>query len=394
MSAATLRGHLRTALAGALAASVEGGVPPRWAGYRWIRRETVQAHVRRRGAGFAGSYETVHAEAVARHALPRNIASAADLPDEAGWWGYSFRDVPARAGGETFIATIPDALVAWFRDPARGGDFYPAIVTDDGRALELREMRFRPGHGEVLRTAGPPARLGRATWIAERVYDNHSHWLTAHLPKLLLLRARGALGDVLLPPERTAAIDASLRLLGLPPERFRSFDPSRPLRVGALTILGTDRFRPELLRLVPPAFGVADAPPPRRRVFISRAGAARRRLSNEEAIWPLLADAGFERVRMEALPFAEQVALMRETAVLCGPHGAGLTNMLFCPAGARIVELADPGFPNPNFYALAAALGHQYWILPAAAQGEGRALDRDLAADPAAIRATLDDWAG
>lgn len=390
----TLRRRVRAALAAALAVSVERGVPARWAGWRWIRRETVQAHFRRRGPAYAGRYETVHPTAVARHSLPCNVASAAELPADAGWWGYSFRDVPTRTSGETFIATIPDALVAWYRDPARGGDFHPAIVTDDGRSLEMREMRFRPGHGEVLRKAAPPARLDRATWIIERVYDNHSHWLTAHLPKLLLLRERGGLGDVLLPPERTEAIDSSLRMLGLAPEAFRTFDPARPLRVGALTILGTDRFRPELLRAVPRAFGVAEAPPPWRRVFISRGGATRRRLANEDAIWPLLAAAGFERVRMEALSFAEQVALMRQTSVLCGPHGAGLTNMIFCPPGAHIVELADPGFPNPNFYALAAALDHRYWIIPARSLGDAHPLERDLAVDPALIHETLPAWAG
>jgi hypothetical protein len=390
-----LHRHLRAAVATALAAAVERGVPPGWTGWRWIRHETVHAHFRRRGAAFAADrYETVHPEAVAHNPLPRNIGTPALLPADPGWWGYSFRDVPARTSGETFIATIADARVAWYRDPARGGDFHPAIVTDDGRSLDLREIRFRPGHGAVLRGAGPPARLRKATWIIERVYDNHSHWLTAHLPKLLLLRDRGELADMQLPPQRTAAIDSSLRMLGLPPEQFATFDPARPLRVGELTILGTDRFRPELLRLIPRAFGVLDAPAPWRRVFISRAGASRRRLANEDELWPLLAAAGFERVRMEALAFEEQVALMRQTSVLCGPHGAGLTNMLFCPPGAHIVEIADPGFPNPNFYALAAALGHDYWILPATSHGDTRPLDRDLSIDPALLRQTLPMWAG
>ncbi len=390
-----IRAALAPALAPALAASVERGLPARWAGYRWIRHETVAAHFRRRGPAYAaGRYETVHPMAMARNPLPCNVPSSAMLPADAGWWGYSFRDVPARTSAETFIATIPDALVTWYRDPTRGGDFYPAIVTDDGRALDLREMRFRPGHGAVLRQAAAPAHRAKATWIIERVYDNHAHWLTAHLPKLLLLRERGRLADVLLPPERTPAIDNSLRMLGLAPERFATFDPSRPLRVGELTILGTDRFRPELLRLIPRAFGVPDAPAPRRKVFISRTGAARRRLANEDEIWPLLAAAGFERVRMEELGFAAQVELMQQTAVLCGPHGAGLTNMLFCPPGAHIVEIADPGFPNPNFYAIAAALGHRYWILPASSLGEARPLDRDLAIDPALVRETLPAWAG
>ncbi len=135
--------------------------------------------------------------------------------------------------------------------------------------------------------------------------------------------------------------------------------PNRPLRVDRLTLLVTDRFRPELIRLVPEAYGSRERPAPHRRVFISRARAARRQLLNEDEIRRVLEPAGFERVLMEELPFAGQVALMRETAVLVAPHGAGLTNMIFCPPGAHVVEFADLSFPNPNFYALASALGHQ-----------------------------------
>ena len=107
------------------------------------------------------------------------------LPDDRGWWGYSFRDVPARTSAETFVATLPDVRVVWYHDPEQQGDFYPALLTRDGRALDLREIRFRPRHARALRRFGRPVRIEKATWILERVYHNHSHWLTAHLPKLL-----------------------------------------------------------------------------------------------------------------------------------------------------------------------------------------------------------------
>ena len=373
-------------------AAVARGVPPSWLGWRWVRRQTVVEHCAGRGDPPDGARcETVHPQSVSRHALPLNVARRDKLPGERGWWGFSFRDVPTRVNGPTFVATLRDCTVVWYRDPDRDDDFFPAILSRDGVAVDLREIRFRERHAEVLRRSGPPRRLRRATWIAERVYHNYSHWLTAHVPKLLLLRDRGALADALLPPERTAAIDGSLRLAGLDPGRFPSFDPSRPLRVDELTVVGTDRFRPELLRLVPQAYGATGGRPPRRRVFISRARAARRRLANEDEVWALLEPAGFERVHTEGLTFEEQVALMRETSVLCALHGAGLANMLFCPPGAHVIEIADPAFPNPNFYATAAALGHHYWLLaaePAAATAAPPGW-RDLRVDPGAVRALL-----
>jgi hypothetical protein len=178
-------------------------------------------------------------------------------------------------------------------------------------------------------------------------------------------------------------------MLGLRPEDFQTYDPERPLFVEELTILGTDRFRPELLQMVPEAFGVHNAEPPHRKVFISRLQAARRRLVNEEDVWPLLEPLGFERVLMENLSFEEQVNLMRETAVLAAPHGAGLTNMIFCQKGTHIIEMADLSFPNPNFYALAAAMGHHYWLIPAKSLGDVHPLEKDLQVDPDIVSRTL-----
>ncbi|SDB58184.1 Protein of unknown function [Desulfonatronum thiosulfatophilum] len=383
-------GCVRGTLGRIAAASVARGVPAGWFGYRCVEHETVQEYFRRRGANDKNQqYETVHPVTEARNQLPCNVGSREELPDDRGWWGYSFRDVPTRISGETFIATLPDCLITWYRDPSKDNDFFPAILNRDSRALEMREFRFRPLHALTLRESPSPVRLKKATWIAERVYHNHSHWLTAHLPKLLLLKKRNLLDGVLLPPERTGALDGSLRLLGMNPEDFQTYDPSRPLFVENLTVMGTDRFRPELLRLIPEALGIADAALPHRKVFISRAKATRRRLANEDQVWPLLERQGFERVYMEKMPFSEQVDLMRETRVLAAPHGAGLTNMIFCPEGAQIVEIADLSFPNPNFYALASAMGHAYWLVRAESVGDLHPLEKDLHVDPAALNEVL-----
>lgn len=362
-----------------------------WLGARWVHHESVPDYFARHAwSPAAGRYETVHREAAFVNPLPCNVSSTADLPDTRGWWGYSFRDVPSRMSAETFIATLPECRVVWYRDPTRANDFYPAILTGDGTALRMRELRFRDRHAEVLRRAPQPRRIPQATWVIERVYHNHSHWLSAHLPKLLLLRDRGMLDDVLLPAERSQALEDSLALAGMPASRFGVFDHDRPLLVDELTVVGTDRFRPELLRLVRQAYGIGSASRGGRRVFISRARAARRRLLNEEDVWAVLAPAGFDRVCMEALSFEAQVDLMRETDVLLAAHGAGLTNMLFCAEGTHVVEIANLSFPNPNFYAMAAAMGHRYWLVEGSAHGSVHPLEQDLTVDPAAVRRVVE----
>ena len=375
--------HLKQAVTGAA-----HRLPAGWWGYRTVENVAVDRLIAEARAGFVWK-QSLDPASTARNPLPVNVDSRRDLPDDAGWWGYSMHDVPERPSGETFLLTLRDAAVISYRDPAKADDFYPALLTADGRSPDLPQLRWRPPHAAAMRDAGGATRLGRGVWFLERVYHNHSHWLTAHLPKLLRLRELGRLGEVILPAERTDAIDRSLAVLGIDPAKHPQYRTGERLEVGELTVIVTDRFRGDLLRRVPEAFGVGASPAPTRRVYISRERATRRRLLDEAAVWERLAAAGFEKVFMEDLSFDDQVALMKETAVLVGPHGAGLTNMLFMPGGGGVVEVADLGFPNPNFYATAAACGHRYFLLDAEPVGEGPPLERDLAFDVAKLDAAL-----
>jgi hypothetical protein len=364
----------RRVLRGLVRRAVKRGAPPSWFGHRVLLRTDLDA-ADDVPSGVVRT--TVHEEGIAVNPLPCNVDDRHVLPSEAGWWGYSMYDVPRRPSGPTYVATIPDATVTSIRDDR--GNFVPAILSSGDRSLELREIRWRPAHA-VARRDDPIRRLGSATWILERSYHNHSHWLTAHLPKLLVLRDLGLLRDVLFPTNLSPVAVASLLRLGIDPADHSGFEEGCNLQVDELTIVGNDRFRPELLRSVRDEFTPAGTRP-HRRIYVSRAGALRRRLVNEPEIERLLADHGFESVSLEDLDFDAQVELMAQTAILCGPHGAGLTNMIFCNEGTHVVEFADLDFPNPNFYAMASALGHPYWLVEADGVGDATPLERDMRVD-------------
>ena len=367
--------------------AVQSGAPPAWFDWRWMREETLSQYFARGGAG---TVETLQPQTRLTNPMPQNISDLERLPNDAGWWGYAMRDVPTRISGATLRATLPDCRIVAFTEPSKN-NFFPAIVNRDKRSLHLREVAFRPPHRAALRGKATPRTLDKATWFIERVYHNHSHWLTAQLPKLCLLKARGELGDLVLPRRRNAVIDASLKMLGIDAEDFAIHDPDRPLDVGELTLLDTDRFRPELLRPVREALAIAPHREPWRRVFISRAESRGRTLLNQADIEPILEKAGFEPVLMERLSFPDQVRLMGETKMLLAPHGAGLTNMMFCSPGTHIIEIADLSFPNPNFYALACAMELPYWLVEGKFAGgdDLHPLDRSLTVEPEALRRVL-----
>ena len=368
-----------------------GLVSPSWFGYRWIEKETVHEYMdRKQNPKLKESYETIHETEVVKNPLPCNIEKRSDLPRDRGWWGYSFWDVPERTSGETYMAKLPDCSVIPCINPD-DDEFWITILNEDERSLEMDQITLRPWNVEILRSAKSADKADKATWILERVFRNHSHWLTSHLPKLILLKERGELENVVLPPPslRTSVIDSSLEMLGMNPDDFCTLDYTRPLRVKKLTVLETDRFRPELLQSVREAFSESITGDPHRRIYISRAKAARRKLLNEDDIWPLLKSMGFEKVFMEELSFSKQVELMQQSAVVVAPHGAAITNVLFCQPGTHVVEIADFSFPNPNFYALASAMGHHYWILDAEGVGNVHPLEKDLRIDPAVVEETV-----
>jgi len=368
-----------------------GLLSPSWFGYRWIEKETVHEYLnRKQNPKLNQSYEVVHKEEVVQNPLPCNIEKRSDLPRDRGWWGYSFWDVPERTSGETYMAKLPDCSVIPCINPD-DDEFWITILNEDEKSLEMDQITLRPWNVEILRSAKSADKADKATWILERVFRNHSHWLTSHLPKLILLKERGELENVVLPPPslRTSVIDSSLEMLGMNPDDFCTLDYTRPLRVKKLTVLETDRFRPELLQSVREAFSESITGDPHRRIYISRAKAARRKLLNEDDIWPLLKSMGFEKVFMEELSFSKQVELMQQSAVVVAPHGAAITNVLFCQPGTHVVEIADLSFPNPNFYALASAMGHHYWILDAEGVGNVHPLEKDLRIDPAVVEETV-----
>lgn len=71
--------------------------------------------------------------------------------------------------------------------------------------------------------------------------------------------------------------------------------------------------------------------------------------------------------------------------MICAPHGAGLTNMVFSPPGAVIVESLIWASPTRTSTTLVSALGHAYWLVEAEGVGGGHPLERDLRVDPGAL---------
>lgn len=103
------------------------------------------------------------------------------------------------------------------------------------------------------------------------------------------------------------------------------------------------------------------------RIYVSRSKAKTRRISNEDAIIPVLREAGFRVLVCEELSFAEQVRTFTRAKCVVGPHGAGLVNMLFCMEGARVGEITA-STENPCYFSMARQLGFSFHRFNASAR--------------------------
>lgn len=138
------------------------------------------------------------------------------------------------------------------------------------------------------------------------------------------------------------------------------------------------------------------APPASERIFITR-GEVRgsRRYVQEDRLWPLLEMRGFRRVDPGTLTVREQVDLFSRSELVVSPHGAGLTNITFAPAGVQVLELFAPRYVHLGLWGICEALGHvRYRYLvgdgPAGSRTRPRPFD-DISLDPSRIINVVDE---
>lgn len=100
-----------------------------------------------------------------------------------------------------------------------------------------------------------------------------------------------------------------------------------------------------------------------KRIYISRADATRRKISNEFEIISFLQRYEFSVVKLECLSFLEQVDIFRNVEVVVAPHGGGLSNLVFCSEKTKIIEIFSPNYIVLCYWFLSQHIGLDYYYL-------------------------------
>jgi hypothetical protein len=264
-------------------------------------------------------------------------------------------------GRPTFVLTMPRGRVA--------GRFGSVITPDDGLLAEasfgfVNDVRRHPVRRRL--TLGHLERIdGTAATVAFGHADAYFHWLFDVLPRLEILRLAGwdeHGWDRLVVNTAGAAYESeTLHRFGVPPERVWHLDPRShvvadrlvvPSTVGVSGVIPAWACRVLRQRLLPPE---APAGPPLR-LYISRSDTEQRRVADEERLIPRLESLGVTCLTLSGRPLDEQIELFSRAELVIGPHGGGLSNLVWCRPGTAVVELFACDYLNPVFWGLSAHL--------------------------------------
>jgi capsular polysaccharide biosynthesis protein len=194
------------------------------------------------------------------------------------------------------------------------------------------------------------------------------HWLMDCLPRLMLLGEKGIKLSLILPAhlEDQEYVSESLHLLGIKNFMFVTGNNWYYFKCLTFPVHPADsgNYNDEIMKILRKKLTTNPIGQSGLKIYISRSKASRRKIINEEQILPLLSRMGFKTIYCEDLSFQEQVTLFSKVRYLVSNHGAGLSNMLFMPPGASILELRKINDNHNNcYFSLASSLDLKYYYL-------------------------------
>ncbi len=198
------------------------------------------------------------------------------------------------------------------------------------------------------------------------------HWLTDALPRIQILRAclQQEFDKInkFVVPKGLPVIQESLAMLGISSQDLIFTDwklhlqaehlivPSLPGNTGNTPTWVIDFLRNSFLdKKTSNHLG--------KRIYVSRSKARYRKIINENEVLNCLKNFDFKPVWLEDHDFATQIAIFSDAELIVAPHGAGLTNLVWCNPSTKVLEIFSPNYVNVCYWAMANQVGIEYFYL-------------------------------
>lgn len=215
---------------------------------------------------------------------------------------------------------------------------------------------------------------GKIAVLASQGEGEYYHWLLQVLGRFVILQNASEQYDrvfINVPQARfqsetlgALGMDAKKVLYGLPEYAYQADElivPAVPNRDGQIDSTVIDYLRNTFLK--------PEKVLGKRKIYISREDARRRRILNESELWDRLKQKGFERVLLADMTVEAQARLFASADTIVAPHGSGLANLVFADAGTHVIEIHGGHEINPLYGRLSEERKLYYQAVHAGVEG-------------------------
>ncbi|MBC6988295.1 glycosyltransferase family 61 protein [Hymenobacter sp. BT491] len=232
-------------------------------------------------------------------------------------------------------------------------------------------------------------------------FENYYHFTTECLPRLYNLRQWADQATLILRENTPRFLDEYVRMTGFTKVvRIKESELAKAEELLLSTHTATSLDHNDALIREMAAWYKGRVEPSNFRfggyenLYISRQRATYRKVLNEPELIAMLEQRNFKVVNLEDYSVQEQIALLSQVRNLVAVHGAGMTNLMYMPAGGLMINLIHEHRYDPAFYTLANAFDHDTIIVQGAAAHDderGPAFD-SFSVDVTKIKAYLDQY--
>jgi capsular polysaccharide biosynthesis protein len=284
--------------------------------------------------------------------------------DESIHW--KFRGEYKEARSPMFVATIPQGRV-W-------GNAGAVITPDDYLLGQVSREFFKTSEENSVfyqfKLARPKRIRGRAAVLATAGGRTYFHWMCDILPRIHLLKLARQFDSInyfIINSYQFPFHKETLQILGIPESKIiystnhwmfhikadELIVPSLPAKLDTVTRWSCDFLQRTFLKPLLNQYL-------KKRLYISRRSAPNRKLIDEEEVLKILIPKGFEVIMTEGMSVQDQAQLFAQAEWVIAPHGAGLTNLVFCQPGTQVIDIFSPNWVNPCYWILSQEMGLVY----------------------------------
>ncbi|MGL4378868.1 MAG: glycosyltransferase 61 family protein, partial [Microcoleaceae cyanobacterium] len=265
---------------------------------------------------------------------------------------------------ETFVVVVPEGR-AW------GDAVTSAIITTDNKLVINVSTK---GNAELIISSDkliPPELInGTVAFLSVKWGGlGYFHWMLDLIARIHLLYQSGFTLDKIdkfvVNSYDKPYQKETLTLLGIPPEKIIDSShchhiKAQTLVVPSLQFQGIYKLCNWACDFLKESF-LNEQVTPNTRIYISREAPYPRKISNNDEVSQYLETLGFEKVLLETMSVGEQALCLASAEIVVAPHGAGLTNLVFCHPGTKVIEIFSPLYMPPEYWLLSNVCGLEHF---------------------------------